>query len=702
LAQLAVLNRCYKAGYSPERAESYVNNPELLRDHRFEIFGRMISDVLLCAYEGDREKFYDAISERSRKLLDCESILVFRREDGNHPLPDYVMVAGTTQAMLDRPKEPMRIKGADADRWNRIGLVINLSGDMVREEPKDLRLSRNADTGEAGDVHSLLLVAVESTTNSPPNYWLVASNKLGDLKVANPATFFDASDESVLVSLGSLFRGAHRILEHEAFSAELWELVESQQGMSKIFDSTLHYLMRSFQAHRADAALWDVRDRTLKYVSHEGANNISLGRGTPVPARSVTRWVFEHARPRNVDDREKDEFFFECDANSRSEYAFPISNPNSIHPLGVINLESPVQGGFNQIDFNLIKRKLALLSVHAYSSGSHEEMWNLVTTPGQSALQVVLQDVHRELGFTHGQIFLASHRDARLDLKAALSTSDWREGFSYDFRENALATRVFHTQEPYFAEDPENNLYVSRIGIRTFNIEGPLLGVPLRMGSAVVGVLIVWGFNHQGRGPTPEDKLSLVPFASLSAATLYSQQFEKMARVLVELASPDQPTDPTLYLTSLCQGLIDGGFSRARAFVRCDLPGEKYARYRRVVSIPDLELKEVSAETCSYVRFEDQAGRVSKAEERDPLSAGSHPDPNAVELKKSPDGLWVTAPAWVGREERDVVGYIAADHEPESRRKSTQAEIFLMTLAAPLAASALDQIRAAQLRNRPV
>ena len=117
------------------------------------------------------------------------------------------------------------------------------------------------------------------------------------------------------------------------------------------------------------------------------------------------------------------------------------------------------------------------------NSGTGEFLWSILSTAS------VL------LGIDRGVVFLADFATSTLRCAALFGCEELpikASEFIFSMEDASIATHVFSGQQPYFTDDVSKDLEASRWGITRFHISGPIVGVPLRRGTRVLGSIVVW------------------------------------------------------------------------------------------------------------------------------------------------------------------------------------------------------------------
>ena len=227
-----------------------------------------------------------------------------------------------------------------------------------------------------------------------------------------------------------------------------------------------------------------------------------------------------------------------------------------------------------------------------------------------------------------------------------------------------------------------------------FNIQGPLIGVPLMFGDIVVGVMVVWSNRSpEVRVAEPDDIPRLEPFARLAVTTIRDREMDReRTQVLQEidlvLASMRGKTDRDQILLAVIKALTERDLDRARVF-EYDPSREAFVCRASAGVEPEGTYVGVTLsimESTYARRTSDIKLHESGAEIRNPLLSG--PDPNSARLGKPPDLEWAVSALWVGGH---LFGYIAGDNKI-TRRPITSKVLDSMNIFGGLAALAIANL----------
>lgn len=146
-------------------------------------------------------------------------------------------------------------------------------------------------------------------------------------------------------------------------------------------------------------------------------------------------------------------------------------------------------------------------------------------TPDE-VIPIMLEELRNVFGFSGGILYLIDTSQRELRLRAFFGLgevdNDIRD-FSYSLDEPSIATKVIRERKPYLCISPAQDLNISKASLRTFAIDGSVLGLPIVIGPVNLGALIVWA---RDRSVVPEDVLRLQPFVNRMARVLSSPRFE--------------------------------------------------------------------------------------------------------------------------------------------------------------------------------
>ena len=301
-----------------------------------------------------------------------------------------------------------------------------------------------------------------------------------------------------------------------------------------------------------------------------------------------------------------------------------------------------------------------------------------------STLDRLSAELSCEFQYPNILIYLLNHREACLQVKSPKGAK-----FEYKLHDRSLATKVFHDNHAYFCPDPLHDLYIHFEGIKRFGIKGPVLGVPLRFGDLLVGVVVLWG-KHDPQVPPASEISEIERFVTKYVTGATGHEFEIAMNAVSELRRKLIWLDSeALIVKASLQAMRGIGLDRARVFRIEDL---KSFSYRCVGSVGDErenQFQDTLIRNCKPVVFAEPDGkRIVQARRFDPLQ--SEGDPNAELLLKPAELPYVNVPLWCGQ---DLVGCLAGDNKYTQNRITKQLHLESLDLIAALVAPLLHSWR---------
>jgi signal transduction histidine kinase/GAF domain-containing protein len=258
--------------------------------------------------------------------------------------------------------------------------------------------------------------------------------------------------------------------------------------------------------------------------------------------------------------------------NVKSEIAVRWDHGN--RRIGVLHAEAFAPLSFDDFDAALLTILFDLATIERESRGKVFHVDRITRdlierVPERSEiLDEVLSVVRDIYGVDAGLIFLVDADAGSLRCSASMGCDGG--DFSYGLEEESLAAAVFHDRKGQYIEDPRMNPICNRRGLHKFDIQSPIVAVPLLFRNKSVGVLVVWHRVH--RNLLNEKHVSEIePFARLAAAHIVlSETARQRASALAAYRSIQarMQTEFSLdhNLEMLMQAVADIGFDRVRVF----------------------------------------------------------------------------------------------------------------------------------------
>jgi|GEM_PF-6881243 len=649
----------------------------------------------------DRQSTVEHLARLFHDLLDAESAAVFLAADGTPP--SLVLCAGYSDMKgFDIPSPPVPLKVQSVPGGGLTGHAA-AAGRPIRLHGSELTGNRYV-TGQpaahlAGGVcRSTLIVPLPEAKGRP-----LVVLKL-DNKKSNPG-HFTAEDE---VIVGLLAHVVVVVLEkHRDFQVNrtLAQEVREARTVAEVFAAFLRASAAGTRADRAEMFFWDevaggLRARLPPY----GASLFAESR-PPIGSPCWEAWNI--GQEVLVADFALSPEWHPVGESSRSALVIPLKKEGFRRP-GVLSLESQRPGNFDKHDAHhvTVLWEYAAIAVNMIlEERSRAEPRPVHDRSGE--FQVILQNVRDTFGFEAGVIYVPNYEEKKLVCLAHIGCEPTQPGQkepTYEFNKPAFVTRVFADKEPLYSVDPRHDARVTQDGVRYYNIDGPMLGVPLVYRGQTLGVLIVWG---RSRRPAPvlEDRQRLQPFASLAAAKIFLSGSERertwaLRHLQRVLASTQHELSSEEALRVVVKGVAEFGFDRVRAFsyddhTQCFTPLDSWG-----MSDPGAFLRNCTIHAPSNP-FAYHTVRTALREPwtrvypRDADCPG--PDPDYKRLEKPPNLSWAVIPLVIMGK---LYGQLVVDFA-RAPREFTEDHLDYLTAAGSIAAGVIANSNAIRLLSAP-
>jgi GAF domain-containing protein/DNA-binding transcriptional MerR regulator len=689
--KLAVLIRCQREGLTVDRMRDVLKNPELLRQRRVEGAIEMLAPVTRTALLEDSASAWRTFARHGASLLLSESCLVLTADEPNKPPQVQAsFVAGGTfrlgGGVRDVRREP---DPAWEGRIDAGEACVNLFG-------ADLATSNYVATkpGHLPSGRYFSVLSVPLFHRQQRFGWLVFENRLGANDQPDDGGFFDAGDEFIARALAASASSLFEVLLLQQAQRSLIEGFKTPQGLRPFLKGVLKLSLRLLGAYRGDA-IWRDRFRKRNMVTAQTENR-DINLDYRLPEASITHRALRTGSRQVVADVSQDPSYFETDPCTKSELAVPMMLPGSTEPVGALNLESDRPANFDEADASTLE----FLAGHAALYGQMVEFNDTIASlllPAsadaddahpRAKLESMLRSIDRNLDLEKGIVYIVDYRNAVLRCEAIHGYSDSQKyyGFAFRFDERSLANHVFETRTPHISTDPKTDKLVSPKGREYFQIESPIIGVPLQFGDIVIGVIVVWSDK---RMPREEDLKNLRPFTKLAVTTragwlAETRQANLLKSIQYTLTRVRSSRGKDDRLKAVASGLLRLDFDRVRIF---EFHGEKLVCVCSLGGEPDNIYKgyEISPAGSVYARkiIEMLVEDEPRVKLFDPEKEGV--DPDGENLGKPPDLPWASVPLMVSGEHR---GHISVDNK-STRRAITPADEDTLLVYAALAGQAL-------------
>ena len=688
---VAALNRCYQLGLNGDQTARAVLDRDVLRrlfPSKFTNAGLSMAKTLIGA---DESELPIRTTQETRLLLGCERTwLCEQSEQSEPPRLEYTLLAcyppdSSRRLPHDAPPFETLVSQTLAIGDYQTGKVVNFFGSKL-ESGFPLTASNRTITS------ALSLPMSLNENQDGPKFWMVAENKLNSNGTPDPACIFDAVDEATLELIGAYFTAYWRLTVIQRLGKTIQSLGDAP-SLREMMKQVLITAAKTTGAYRGDVTLWEPEERLLRILELFGKGGTGYG-GAGIDEvlqnPSICGWVAEQRLERYAQRTSEDPFYRIGNKRTKAEFAVPILGAQGNEVIGVLNLESEHEGGFGDQDLATARVCAQVASQFAQSVMARDTIVRSLLGSSSSTLAGLLRGIESEFGYPEGLVYLADYKAAKLRIQApedAPGCSPKYSKFSFGFRERSLASKVFMEGRHYYAMDAERDLFTSKRGVEVFNIKGPILGVPFRVGNLLVGTVVLWG--KRDSSPPSTSFLEQIDryIRNYVSGDIGQQREFAVTRIrTLRLALCFELSEPEV-LRAILDSIIGVGFERARI---CQRVGKD--KYRCLASIgvddPDA-LKNVLIENCRDVVYDlPEGGRVFDARRFDPREVGSGPDPNAELLLKPKDLPYANVPLW---HDNHLLGFIAGDNKG-SRKKIHQLQLEALEIIAGLAAPSLAAV----------
>ena len=487
LLTVAALNRGYQLGFKVEQIEKCLRDPLFLRQYtasRLATVGIRFLEILGRAQPKDLPP---VLTREIQEVLDCGRVWLFGLLSKPRSDPEWEYMASgpprdesDSRAMSSRLMVEHLINQLNKEK-HPLDHAISLFGSKLHDYLSDFsEISR-----------PLSILALPASVNgSAQAFWILAENKLDRNGLPNKAAIFDTVDEVSLELISRYYAACWRIKVIQCLEATA-KHCDRAVSLNEIMGHVLSAAMKGTGAYRGEVTGGGPKKQDVRIIATCGKTNFEPGSTLPNP--SIARLVFETREAHYSKRVQEDPFYKECDPRTQSEFAVPITDVNTREIVAVLNLESSREDGFSEDD-----RIFAQLCAGVASQWSqliltkHDVALRLFPTPAEtSPLHSLPAEIKMEFSYPHALVYVADYRNALL--RVVLPSE--HAGFAYSLNDVALCTKVFNDAAPYYCPDPSHDLFVNRKGVERFGITGPILGVPLKFGNLVLGVVVLWGLS---------------------------------------------------------------------------------------------------------------------------------------------------------------------------------------------------------------
>jgi PAS domain S-box-containing protein len=352
-------------------------------------------------------------------------------------------------------------------------------------------------------------------------------------------------------------RRAEAALQERARRLELLARVGQQTTGILDLDQLLHQAARlvseAFDYYNVSIFLADGESILLRAASreemrtHEGALRLKIG------VEGITGTVAGTGAPLVVPDVEKDARYTRCDdrAQTRSELAVPIRVKGAV--VGVLDAQSAEVGVFTDLDVFTLQAVADQLAVAIENAGLYSQarsraerlaVVNRIASAVGSTLELdellrrVAVEVGKELRPDAFLVALYDEASGELDFRYSVD-----EGVVAPRRHRPLGTglssRVIEERRPVLIRDVPTLQGGELARWGTMKVPASWLGVPMRLGDRVTGVICVQAYRPNAYGE--EEQLLLLTVADqVAVAVERARLYEAVRRELVERTAAEE------------------------------------------------------------------------------------------------------------------------------------------------------------------
>lgn len=638
------------------------------------------SDAMLESLFGHKSpETLDSLTTYAKLLLSSESCSIFlvTKDDPNYvqlesSISDKLGLATTRDVRLKIHQEPRGgLTGYLASRRE----VLRLNHREIKQSP--YLAQKPSDYLASGNCYSVLALPLLDRKNHYLGLIKAVNKKSPSGRVAREP--FTTIDET----FGRIFaRKVSIILEHIRIIQGIEQLTFSlsqEFSLGQLVDSIAKKATELLGAHRGDILLWNEVKHNLVYAGRAGNTDAHAIRlGNPAPDQSVVRqlWVSRKQAIR-IDDVNNHSGYALFSKRTKSELAVILGDPAT--PLGIVNVESLQENGFDQQDektlllfsdkaATIIEDALGKTTFHGVSPRTANRQ-----AIDEEFLDQIIEGVMQPLGVESGQILLADENARALEVVAYVDEDSelvQDRHLPHDLAGSSRSAWIFNEKQSYFTEQAETDTTLDHQGKKKFNIQGPWIGIPMMFGVPVVGVLIFW--NRRVRVLNETYLNSLQPFARLVASICFKDadspaphqpSIKNLNKFSGSLIQTEQHL-PKWTLQVIFMAIIAGRFDRARLFVH----NQDHSKITFIAGLGHEDNKfqigtQLDASQNPYTKsmistfFYDRTPRIFSS-----IDLG--PDPAGDQIGK-PDYLsWAQMPVVLGGK---LIGHLAVDNAVTER-----------------------------------
>lgn len=669
-------------------------------------------EMIESVFHRSRQDTLNTLARSVKRLLQAEAAAIFLVDEES---PDS-LVLSAYQLDTAIKIEKLKLKIQDVPKGGMTGFIahkgeiVRLHGTALQQHPNNAGSTTTHLKGGRG--FSILGIPLKDRKGRVLGVAKV-DNKKGADGAAGENDYFDEVDEFIArVLVNKIVLVLESLRNFNALRGIMEEMHHGRE-MEDVRKEILKIGMKLIGADRGDFLLWDPGKFQLVPAAQYGAGKTGFGEEW-----SKQGIVSEVWRTREAvligdvcSDKRYADKYYAAHPLTRSEVAIYLEFEGK--PAGVLNAESFQLNWFDQHDLDLLQLLGRYATIATQVVGEEVAFRSLVQRLAEGSpsreelLNGILSSLASIFRLDAGLILIANHRDGTLQGSASIGCDELEidpKAFKYQFDDKSLATKVLTDRTSYFSSRPKLDPQVNPLGLEAFQIDGPLVGVPLMYRGEAVGVLVCW--SRRNYPPARKHIKSLEPFASLAATAIalwetQSQRTKVLLKIGEILDSMQTELSLAKNLRSILSGIQESGFDRVRAFeFKQDSNSFIGLASAGMANSKLVEGYIVSADKNPYARFTEQVWS-SDPRARIYRSTMFGTDPDAKALGKDADLPWAVVPLVTTG---TLYGYIAAENE-QSKREITQDNLDYLTLYGALAGQAianrhtLDVLSASKVRD---
>jgi len=707
-----------RMGFNPKLVREAMTDAKKLRNEKQIQFGAALTDVFekLCCGADDGD-LWDAVAVLVCGQLECEYCQIHFYSGQEERITSVFACTSQGATQLDS-RQVIDLPKAWEEHASG-GQAINLFRETLENDDfaKSYVGTRRC--------FSMMALPIHYFTARKLCGWIVAENRLaGPTLVPNATSCFDYAVEEVgkivarVVSLVANVRSYHKTLQ------DLIQEMQKHHSMEQFVRIVLDRARELTGAHRGDGAWVTEPGQLARVVAQSGPSRL-LGKipfevGAPISTRSVTRRVIETGEAKCIEDVTTDADYCECDSATKSELCVPVKGALDEHPIGAINIESITLRAFNERDKFLLEKMAKFAALYGHIVENRDAMttqvsdvlgenfrpreFNPILNPNR-ILKKLLEEIGATFPFNQGIAYLVDYRTAEFYSVAVKGYHGGEPKIDEFLRckrpigDQSLPATVFRARDLYVsveqaARPNEPDYHLERDFRELFRIKGPIIGLPLLLGTAVIGAIALWSNKKDVTVSQPSETLKrqLRQYAKFAVTSLELAQVSNKRQLLLKsvrditcMIMAKNPAEDILH--KILKALTASDFERARVFQIDKDNNLFYCRDSLSVYSGEKPLKgtRVYIQKSPYARETTAMSRGAwRAVKFDPKCTHGE-DPYASKLGKPPLLPFAVGLLYIGD---DLKGYLACDNS-HSRREITAENLESLETFVVLAAQAV-------------